>query len=214
MPPRKRAPRKTKKVEEELVIKVEEELVIKVEEAPVVDPPHEIEIEEVCPPPPPPVEEPSSPASEQIKDMLIMRQMQYTMLEQAQMIQSLRQRLDEVEEGGSKSGKGVEVEEEEEEEERNKKEEVDMGWPEEKKEEEQEVEEDDPMAYRREKKDRKFEDVYATDGSYDNDKNITLTDAGSGTWGSMSQTPSHVGLRTRSLFLTPTLQQPSIGGLI
>lgn len=237
MPPRKRAPRKTtKKVEEELVIpdipptQVEDEV-------PVESPPESsvslsVEIpprerEEDSPPPPPPVEESSSPVSEQIKDMLIMRQMQYTMLEQSQIIQTLQQRLEEME--GSKGGNedkyvvgGEEEEEEEEggkvEEESRREEVVDMGWPspEEKEEEknEEEVEDDDPLSYRREKKDRKFEDVYATDGSYDNDKNITLTDAASGTWGAMSQTPSHVGLRTRSLFLNPTLQQPSIGGLI
>jgi hypothetical protein len=210
MPPRKRAPRKpTNRVEEELVIP---EPPVPVEIPDVLEVP-EVESSESPSGEIPP--EPSSPVDEQIKDMLIMRQMQYTMLEQSRMIRTLQQRLGDMEGGNKVEETVVQVEEEQ------KEEEVDMGWPSPDVKEDggadedgETDEDDDPLSYRREKKDRKFEDVYATDGPYDNDKNITLTDAASGTWGSMSQTASHVGLRTRSLFLNPTLQQPSIGGLI
>jgi hypothetical protein len=60
---------------------------------------------------------------------------------------------------------------------------------------------------------RSFEEVYANE-NMDVSKNITFTDASAGTWGSMSQVQTNVGMRTRGLFLNPTLQQPSIGGLM
>ena len=66
---------------------------------------------------------------------------------------------------------------------------------------------------RRENVGRPFEQVYASEqGSVS--PNITLTDASAGRWGSMSQTQTNVGMRTRALMLNPSLQQPSIGGLM
>jgi hypothetical protein len=71
----------------------------------------------------------------------------------------------------------------------------------------------DPLLSRRENTSRSFQDVYA-DEKIDVSKNITLTDASAGRWGSIPQTPTNVGMRTRGLLLNPTLQQPSIGGLL
>lgn len=131
-----------------------------------------------------------------------MHQMQRTMLEQSQMIAKLMQRLDE---SDAKSDDIEEVEEEEEEE-------FDMEWP--SSSSLTPPVKENPLNYRREKRERNFHDVYASDVATATDKNIILTDAASGTWGHMAQTSSLVGLRTRSLCLNPTLQQPSIGGLI
>lgn len=65
---------------------------------------------------------------------------------------------------------------------------------------------------RRETNSFSIEDVYACEHG-NVDKNIVLTDASASRWGSFSHQQTNVGLRTRGLWLNPTLQQPSIGGL-
>lgn len=60
---------------------------------------------------------------------------------------------------------------------------------------------------------RTFAEVYA-DEHVDVSEHITFTDASAGRWGAMPQTQTNVGMRTRGLLLNPTLQQPSIGGLM
>ena len=73
----------------------------------------------------------------------------------------------------------------------------------------------DPLKSRREKTEYTFEELYANEGRVTTSENITLIDGASGSrWGSMPQTQTNVGMRTRGLFLNPTLQQPSIGGLL
>ena len=66
---------------------------------------------------------------------------------------------------------------------------------------------------RREKSSRPYEEMYATEQDILSD-NITLLDASSSMWGAIPQTNTHVGMRSRSLLLNPTLQQASIGGLL
>ena len=243
MPPRKRTKKPTKaelnlsKVEEIATVEVgkavEEEKPLEVgkpleEEQPLEEEkPLEVEqpLEEEKPlevlpvektrriatPAPPPPPSPPSPGTGQIQDILIMHQMQRTMLEQSQMIAKLMQRLDGSELKAQDQKDEVEEKEKEEEEE---EEEFDMDWPSSTSLVPSLPVKEDPLNYRREKRERNFHDVYASDLSTATDKNIILTDAANGTWGHMAQTSSHVGLRTRSLCLNPTLQQPSIGGLI
>ena len=93
---------------------------------------------------------------------------------------------------------------------------VNMDWPEEKEEEKEPLLEEevyDPLRNRREASIRSYKDVYATEKESFSE-NITLTDASSSRWGSMPQNQTRVGMRTRGLCLNPTLQQPSIGGLL
>jgi len=75
------------------------------------------------------------------------------------------------------------------------------------------VNEFDAQHSRRERVDRPFEEVYAAE-HVGVSKNFTLTDASGGRWGAIPQTQTNVGMRTRGLTLNPSLQQPSIGGLM
>ena len=72
----------------------------------------------------------------------------------------------------------------------------------------------DAVHSRKERTTQSFAAMYATDSNMTVDPSIIRTDAAAGLWGGMPQTQTHVGLRTRGLMLNPTLQQPSVGGLI
>ena len=67
---------------------------------------------------------------------------------------------------------------------------------------------------RREPLSLKFSQVYATDTGVAMPPNIMDTDAVCGVMGKKHHGNTRVGLATRGLKLNPTLQQPSIGGLV
>jgi hypothetical protein len=153
-----------------------------------------------------PVAEIESPTSQQISDMRLMLQMRQTIDEQTLMMRRMSAQLETLQ---------SEVEPEEPSVEEPSVEEPDMTWPEEKEEEKEEEkdEEYNPLQNRREAKPRSYKDMYASDKEIFSE-NITLSDASSGRWGAMPHKETRVGMRTRSLCLNPTLQQPSIGGLM
>ena len=157
-----------------------------------------------------PVAEIESPTSQQISDMRLMLQMRQTIDEQTLMMRRMSAQLETLQ---------SEVEPEEPSVEEPGVEEPDMTWPEEKEEEKEEEkdeekdEEYNPLQNRREAKPRSYKDMYASDKEIFSE-NITLSDASSGRWGAMPHKETRVGMRTRSLCLNPTLQQPSIGGLM
>ena len=72
----------------------------------------------------------------------------------------------------------------------------------------------DAIHSRREYTTRSMVDVYANEIDENVDENIVLTDASASRWGAASRMQTNVGMRTRGLWLNPTLQQPSIGGLV
>ena len=132
--------------------------------------------------------------NQQLSDMRMMLQMRQTIDEQTAMMQKMADQL-----------QTLRTQEETPE--------VDMEWPHNDECTEDEPEYDVVTSTRREARDRSYSEMYASDNDTFS-KNITLTDASSGRWGSMPQTQTRVGMRTRGLCLNPTLQQPSIGGLM
>lgn len=166
-------------------------------------------------PPPPPVESPpppppSSPKEDAMMKMMVkMEQMQELIERQTSFLALAQEKMQEkMQEPTPPPVDAVEKEDEM----------VGLAWP---------VEKDTPedldwpieravseAPRSRDAPDRTVEEMYAGDMSVPSEQNIVLADASSNVFGDVHQVQTRVGLRTRGLLLNPTLQQPSIGGLM